>query len=580
MPELSNRERISRGLDVLAAGLDEFISRAVHDELGAQKDWTTLLASFDSSKGNKKWKYNRLDPQCSLRMLTENVTGNAKRGWYPFDQFLSRGDKAFASELRDVRNRVSHDSSPISVRDTIRALDTMERLLAAADQHEEAGQIAAFLASLTDAQQEPTKVEKSRQPVPTNAAEAPAIAPPLDREAALRNLADAGNAKAQNAFGNMLRGDRGRRSEAEGYFRQSANSGHVQAMFNLGNLLQGQPGTRGEAEDWYRKAAQTGHVAAMYSLGRLLRSDERRVSEAESWYRKAAAGGCVNAMVFLAYMYRDRREKPESEFWFRKACDAGDIAAIYEVGQLLRTTERITWFRNSAEAGHVEAMYRVAQLLRAPSERLEAESWYSKAAAAGHVGSMEALGRMLRWEAGRERDAESWFRKAAGAGSVTASNALGLMLLERRDLPGAERLFRKASENGYAEPMNNLGKMLRNCAGRRQDSEGWYYQAAMRGHKEAMNTTALVMIERGDLSNAEELLRKAVNVGNVAAMNNLGDLLLKNPQRLRDAEDVYARAARRGNPDAMISVAALLERRGCKDEAARWVNESNRVRGI
>ena len=61
-------------------------------------------------------------------MLTENVTGQLKKGWFPFDGQLSRSRRPYASELRDARNSWAHGAS-FSDDDAYRALDTAERLL-------------------------------------------------------------------------------------------------------------------------------------------------------------------------------------------------------------------------------------------------------------------------------------------------------------------------------------------------------------------------------------------------------------------------------------------------------------------
>ena len=54
---------------------------------------------------------DRLDPQVQLRMLAENVTGQYKQGWYPFDGLLTRSHKARPRELRDCRNTWAHNES-------------------------------------------------------------------------------------------------------------------------------------------------------------------------------------------------------------------------------------------------------------------------------------------------------------------------------------------------------------------------------------------------------------------------------------------------------------------------------------
>ncbi|MGV0906271.1 DUF499 domain-containing protein [Mycobacterium novum] len=131
MAQISNRNRVRRGLELLGESLDTFIAGATRDKLDGDKHWTLLLAAKDAGKGaGASKKYNPVDPQNGLRMLTENITSRAIPGWYPFNDLLSRAEQSLASELRDIRDREAHHE-PFSADDAYRALDTTERLLRA-----------------------------------------------------------------------------------------------------------------------------------------------------------------------------------------------------------------------------------------------------------------------------------------------------------------------------------------------------------------------------------------------------------------------------------------------------------------
>lgn len=85
----------------------------------------------DAGKGvSSDKKYNPVDPQNGLRMLTENITAKAIPGWYPFDEQLSRAEQSLASGDGEIRDREAHHE-PFSTDDAYRALDTAERLLRA-----------------------------------------------------------------------------------------------------------------------------------------------------------------------------------------------------------------------------------------------------------------------------------------------------------------------------------------------------------------------------------------------------------------------------------------------------------------
>jgi hypothetical protein len=129
---VTNRDRIGQMLEILAPELDSFIQRAVESELPKGEDWTYIVEVRDQDRNRSGGTrtYSRTDPQLQLRMLGENVTGQYKQGWYPFDRVLSRSQKAFAAELAEVRNDWAHNK-PFNTDDTTRALDTAERLLKA-----------------------------------------------------------------------------------------------------------------------------------------------------------------------------------------------------------------------------------------------------------------------------------------------------------------------------------------------------------------------------------------------------------------------------------------------------------------
>jgi predicted AAA+ superfamily ATPase len=115
---LSNRDRISRGFELLAEGLEDPVDDVMTGAFGGRADWNVLWADRDG----RGQTMSKKDPQVQLRAITEFGR--------EFAPVLSRPQQAYASELRETRNLFAH-SEPFSSDDTIRALDTMERLLLA-----------------------------------------------------------------------------------------------------------------------------------------------------------------------------------------------------------------------------------------------------------------------------------------------------------------------------------------------------------------------------------------------------------------------------------------------------------------
>ncbi|MCM3484697.1 DUF499 domain-containing protein [Kocuria rosea] len=133
--------------EVLAPAVDNFITTVVGPHLPEGHDWTQLVALKDSKNDIVGKSYSALDPQIQLRMLTENITGQLKPGWYPFNGQLSQVQKSYASELRDARNTWAHNGS-FSDDDAYRVLDTAQRLLSGIRATEAADQVSKIRLNL------------------------------------------------------------------------------------------------------------------------------------------------------------------------------------------------------------------------------------------------------------------------------------------------------------------------------------------------------------------------------------------------------------------------------------------------
>lgn len=148
---LSNKDKISRGLDALALGLRPFVNQ----HLGASApdgDWVRLLEARDAQRHGAARDYSADDPRFLLKVVTEE--------WRAFGGELSRVTQSYASELRDAGNKFAHGTA-FSADDTTRALDTMERLLT--DVH--APEQAAVVNALRVEHQRATFEEQTRKTV-------------------------------------------------------------------------------------------------------------------------------------------------------------------------------------------------------------------------------------------------------------------------------------------------------------------------------------------------------------------------------------------------------------------------------
>jgi TPR repeat protein len=202
------------------------------------------------------------------------------------------------------------------------------------------------------------------------------------REALLR-VAEAGDARAQNAVANLFAFGRGVEANAElanTWYRKSAEQGHVLSQFNLAwNLTHG-IGVRADlaqALDWYRRAAEQGHPYAMNNLG-------------------------------VQYL-RGQGAAPDAKAafdWFSRSAEAGVARGAYNAGTLLEQGQgapadarrAFALYLSAAGAGFAQAQLKVAQGYEygwsGTQDKAQALQWYRKAAQMGLEPAKDALKRL------------------------------------------------------------------------------------------------------------------------------------------------------------------------------------------
>jgi predicted AAA+ superfamily ATPase len=117
----TNRDRITRGLDLLRDGLKPFVERELHAKHKA--NWKTEIRAALADRNVGKGEDPLHDPQVLLLVMDKL--------WGPlFSAILPRSDRNLVVELIDVRNRWAH-ADQFSGDDVDRALDSMSRLLSA-----------------------------------------------------------------------------------------------------------------------------------------------------------------------------------------------------------------------------------------------------------------------------------------------------------------------------------------------------------------------------------------------------------------------------------------------------------------
>ena len=211
---------------------------------------------------------------------------------------------------------------------------------------------------------DPATADPPRDPPETDVTELPI--------AALRGLAEVGDAEAQTELGRRYEGGREVVQDyavAVSWYRRAAEQGHAPGQTGLGFMYgtgRGVLQDDAEAVRWYRRSAAQGNARAQHNLGVLYR-DGRGVAqddaEAVRWFRRAAEQGHARGQANLGWMYRNgrgvERNDREAVRWFRLAADQGyargqaNLGWMHENGRGVRRdrVEAVRWYRRAAEQG-------------------------------------------------------------------------------------------------------------------------------------------------------------------------------------------------------------------------------------
>jgi len=152
---ITNRERIGKALDLLRDGLEPFVERelkAVYPDR-----WEEVAREGQAPERGKGRKAE--EPLLDCHALLTAMWNQ----WNPvFSKTLGQSERSLVNELREVRNNWAHQKT-FSGNDAYRALDSMERLLAAvsAEQAADVGQMRMDLLRVQFDEQRRTEMRKA-----------------------------------------------------------------------------------------------------------------------------------------------------------------------------------------------------------------------------------------------------------------------------------------------------------------------------------------------------------------------------------------------------------------------------------
>ena len=357
-----------------------------------------------------------------------------------------------------------------------------------------------------------------------------------------RNLAEQGNALAQNYLGIMYTKGEGTATdlvEALRWWNRAAEQDFAAAQYNIGNaydFARGVDEDKLEAVRWYRRAAEQGYAPAQGNLGYMYAVGEGVVeddSEAVRWLLLAAEQGDVFAQLYLGYMYAVGEgvveDDSEAVRWYRLAAEQGladaqhNLGIKYAVGDgvVEDDAEAVRWYRLAAEQGLADAQHNLGIMYAVGDgvveDDAEAVRWYRLAAEQGLANAQYSLGRAFAVGEGVPEDdiqAVRWWRLAAEQGLGDAQYNLGRAYSRGEGVPEddeeAVRWWRLAAEQGLADAQYAIGLMYANGEGVAQDlveSYAWHSVAEAQGHTFARNSKGSVAIRmsQSQIEEAQEL---------------------------------------------------------------------------
>ncbi|EGB06480.1 hypothetical protein AURANDRAFT_29118, partial [Aureococcus anophagefferens] len=412
-----------------------------------------------------------------------------------------------------------------------------------------------------------------------------------------KRAVELGNVDAMRHLGAMYEHGSGvklDKKKAERLYRAAADRGHAVAQCNLGIFLDSEKKFE-EAVRYFALAADQGYTDAEQNLGCCYMGGEGTevdLGKARYWFERAAAKGHEKAIQALARL--DARtgsgvklDKKKAERLFRMAADRGDAGAQSNLGILLASEEKFEetfrYFALAADQGWTNAENNLGICYRDGDGTEKAAKIYRRAVELGNVDAMLKLGFLYENGSGVKLDkkkAERLYRMGADRGDAVAQNNVAFLLVSEKKFEEAFRYFVLAADQGLTSAENNLGMCYRRGEGTEKKFEEafrYYALAADQGYTDAEHSLGyayrrgLYGLVESD-KKAAKIYRRAVELGNVDAMNNLG-LFYNNGFGVKldkkKAERLFRTAADRGDAAAQTSLGFLLDTEEKHEEAFR-----------
>ncbi len=399
--------------------------------------------------------------------------------------------------------------------------------------------------------------------------------------------------------------------EAINWYQKAAKSQHAPALYALGGLYYNygiimgcrtDQKAKSQAFSMYQAAAERGEADAFFSLAYMYNDGEGTTQDqakAIELYRKAIelkprSSGAHNNLGTIYKGMATRQEPPHLHeehirlmlFHFREADKLKDAYAAWNLGLLayegtLQPKDlqaAYSYFDQAASRGHPSAHFKLATMLEqgegVPISYREAAYHYRLAALEGNVEALQRLCELYISDNNLIQDwdrALYWLTLLANKGYKGAIVYIGEAFLRKGDYASGLSLYKSMRDSddqllqgfGY----ERLSRLYANGWGVKANpkkAQKYQAKALALGNREALFNQAKILIQAAKVPEAIPLLEKAAEAGLAEADYTLGGIYTRGQGVAKDptaAWDHMLKAAKRGNTNAMISLALSTVRR-------------------